>query len=802
MVRAKYTIQEPDIYEGFTNTVEARFSDEDPVYKATDVVDADIEKMNAHITVTKADANAAQNKKYGLGDTVTFTITAKNDGNVALSEVVIEDPLTGQVFRLLKLGVNETYEETVTYTVTEADIRNGKVTNIATVTEGTVQDGRGTKLKTTDPENPGIPTEDVTPGIATVDTAAPNAHITLRKTTPEADAGSVYAVGETIAYTITATNDGNINLTNVVIEDELTGNTVENGRAWTFDKLDVGETVTMETAYTVTQEDVINGRVRNVATATADTGVGLPADPDDPDAPVQPELKPAVDGGMKEDPVEVMKPGVVVIKEADKVSGVSAGDVITYTIRVTNNGNVELSDVEVTDELTGDRWTIDSLAAGASQVYTAAYTVTEADLLRGSIVNTATAKGTDPNGNEVTPETPGEAVTDTEPVVADYTVHKTVTDSQTEYKVGDTIHYTITVTSQANVALRNVVITDQLSGASGTVVFAEQDGAVLNPDHTVTIEELAAGATVTLNCEYTTTREDAGSSIVNTAVAAADPVTGPSPVDPGEESGSTDPVTVESIYSLLIHYVYEDGTTAAEDVAARYLAGETFVYLSPEIEGYIPDYAFVRTEAAGMPAQNVEVTVVYTRIPAQVTPGDETETTEPDRGTGEEPGEAPGESTVPGTNPAPVPDTEPAAGPQAEAAEVPGADDEGTGTAVTPAPVPAPVPVPAPGVMTPEVENVEPGNVPLGAAVQEDEEGNIIIIPVEDPVVPLAGITIDDHRCCILHFLLTLAAVIVYICYTKSMKKHQERIAGLRDKYEIEILRRKSGVTDHERSTM
>lgn len=203
-----------------------------------------------------------------------------------------------------------------------------------------------------------------------------------------------------------------------------------------------------------------------------------------------------------------------------------------------------------------------------------------------------------------------------------------------------------------------------------------------------------------------------------------------------------------------------------------------------------------------MPAQNVEVTVVYTRIPAQVTPGDETETTEPDRGTGEEPGEAPGESTVPGTNPAPVPDTEPAAGPQAEAAEVPGADDEGTGTAVTPAPVPAPVPVPAPGVMTPEVENVEPGNVPLGAAVQEDEEGNIIIIPVEDPVVPLAGITIDDHRCCILHFLLTLAAVIVYICYTKSMKKHQERIAGLRDKYEIEILRRKSGVTDHERSTM
>ena len=51
----------------------------------------------------------------------------------------------------------------------------------------------------------------------------------------------------------------------------------------------------------------------------------------------------------------------------------------------------------MTDELTGDEWTIKSLEPGASKVFTAEYTVTEADAKKGSVVNVATAKGASPD---------------------------------------------------------------------------------------------------------------------------------------------------------------------------------------------------------------------------------------------------------------------------------------------------------------------------------------------------------------------------------------------------------------------
>ena len=57
--------------------------------------------------------------------------------------------------------------------------------------------------------------------------------------------------------------------------------------------------------------------------------------------------------------------------------------------------------------------------------------------------------------------------------------------------------------------------------------------------------------------------------------------------------------------------------------------------------------------------------------------------------------------------------------------------------------------------------------------------------------VPLAKRDLDDHKCCVLHFLLMLAAMIVYAAYTRSMKKRQEKIAELAEELETEKLKRK-----------
>ena len=57
-----------------------------------------------------------------------------------------------------------------------------------------------------------------------------------------------------------------------------------------------------------------------------------------------------------------------------------AGEIIKYSIVVTNTGNQDLTGVSVTDPLTGQNITGVTLVVGASATYTSSYTVTQTDL--------------------------------------------------------------------------------------------------------------------------------------------------------------------------------------------------------------------------------------------------------------------------------------------------------------------------------------------------------------------------------------------------------------------------------------
>lgn len=78
-----------------------------------------------------------------------------------------------------------------------------------------------------------------------------------------------------------------------------------------------------------------------------------------------------------------------------------------------------------------------------------------------------------------------------------------------------------------------------------------------------------------------------------------------------------------------------------------------------------------------------------------------------------------------------------------------------------------------------------PGGVG-GVAVQTDGNGGLQVTPIEDNQVPLAKPG-GHHYCCIFHFLVMLAAIIVLGFYTRSRKKHQERIAELQEELETEL---------------
>ena len=135
------------------------------------------------------------------------------------------------------------------------------------------------------------------------------------------------------------------------------------------------------------------------------------------------------------------------------------GDVLNYRVVVTNNGNVTLTDVTVTDPLTGQDISGVTLAPGASEEYLTSYTLKQSDLDGqgggdGDMDNTATADSlqTDPVSDD-------ESV----PLVydPDLMIVKTA-DVEMVDEVGDLINYTIAVSNTGNITLTGLEVTDTL----------------------------------------------------------------------------------------------------------------------------------------------------------------------------------------------------------------------------------------------------------------------------------------------------------------------------------------------------
>ena len=81
----------------------------------------------------------------------------------------------------------------------------------------------------------------------------------------------------------------------------------------------------------------------------------------------------------------------------------SAGTVITYTFAVSNSGSTALHNVGVTDSVVGAASCPQTtLAIGASEHCTGSYTTVQADVVNGSITDTATAHALDPADATVT----------------------------------------------------------------------------------------------------------------------------------------------------------------------------------------------------------------------------------------------------------------------------------------------------------------------------------------------------------------------------------------------------------------
>jgi large repetitive protein len=197
-----------------------------------------------------------------------------------------------------------------------------------------------------------------------------------------------------------------------------------------------------------------------------------------------------------------------------------AGDVIDYTITATNNGNVTLTGVTVSDPLLGTLvCTIDDVAAtspftltaGQSVVCTGSYTVSQDDIDNnggdgtddgdGDIDNTATA-----DSNETGPASDSEAVpldgtptASIDKVVTSITNPDDTDGGSTADQAGDVIAYTITYSNDGNQTLTGVTVSDPLLG---TLACTIDDVAATSPF------TLAPGESVVCTGSYTVTQDD------------------------------------------------------------------------------------------------------------------------------------------------------------------------------------------------------------------------------------------------------------------------------------------------------
>jgi len=195
------------------------------------------------------------------------------------------------------------------------------------------------------------------------------------------------------------------------------------------------------------------------------------------------------------------------------------GDVINYTINVTNTGNSALSNVIVTDA-GADAGSIlpasiASLAPGASATVTARHTVTQPNVANGSYSNQASVSGTNASGITVTnprsdnPNTP--AVDDPTVVTATPTAAGSIGLTKTGVFTSYYIAYTFVITNSGNSILTNVRLNDTKLNLNNSLINLPTGG-------------LQPGANVTYTLNYTLTQadKDAGTVINNASVNGVD----------------------------------------------------------------------------------------------------------------------------------------------------------------------------------------------------------------------------------------------------------------------------------------
>ena len=481
--------------------------------------------------VNKADVKAQKTSVPPSGETVeageeiTYTITVTNDGTAPATAKVTDSIPTGTTFIDGSIVVEdsiETYEladlttdgievalnpkesKTVEFKVTVNDLDNG-----ATIENIAIVDGNPTN----EVEHRYV--EPIISGRKSVET----------------ENGLDYAVeGETITYIITATNTGDAEGTIKVFDQ------IPEGTTFVPESITVGE----ETRTELTQDNLQAG-IDVTVPARGETEVTFQVTVDDLPAGVYEGTisnTATVNGTDTNEVTEkVHKPNITATKESEPVSGldVTAGNTITYTIKLTNQGTApgeviikdtiptgtsfvkgsikvgEQAQTSLTEENLANGITV-SLNAGETKNVEFKVTVNDIEN-KDSIRNIASTTNQKTSEETQTNET---IHTYVEPIIS--STKSQTTENNLDYVVeGEKITYTITVTNAGDLE-KNVTIQDTIP--EGTT-FVE-GSITVNGEERADLSQTNLESGISINVPARTSVAQAGTATVMFQVTVND----------------------------------------------------------------------------------------------------------------------------------------------------------------------------------------------------------------------------------------------------------------------------------------
>jgi len=438
------------------------------------------------------------------GDIVTYLFEVVNTGNVTLTGIeIVELEFTGSGAVVMPecpatvLAPSLAMTCMGTYTLLQADVDRGSIDNTAVVT------GIAPNSVTVTSEESSVELEiDQQPGLSVVKSASPGTLI----------------VDQEVTYSFVVTNTGNVTVTSIEIDEvAFTGSDLLSqiecaaGAA----SLVPGAQVICSVSYTITQEDVDSTTLSNTATATGDSPAGSVTSPHSRvDLPFDHE------------------PSVTVAKSANVDSFQAVGDVIEYRFRLTNDGNVTLSDAAVVEQLfsgTGELSAIDcptgSLLPGEFRDCTATYSVTQDDIDAGRLDNVAFATAVAPGEQEPTVSSPSEVTIPFTGMIA-LGLEKTGVGVDRNgdgiISAGDVIVWSFVVTNLGATTLTEVAVSDPTAGVvtcEATILVPGASIACSVADYTITTADAAAGRVTNV---ASASALGLGNVVVQSAEAAAE----------------------------------------------------------------------------------------------------------------------------------------------------------------------------------------------------------------------------------------------------------------------------------------